>query len=210
MYEDNYLILEALTPADIHVDLDLFFDRFRWAELSLGFAHTGSSENEKLSLGLWELNDATHEINSGHQIIRLHVNARSTNGRLPLRPLFATWDLTLPAHTITAIQTISLKSLYSSTISPLQRDPLPDFYSKQTVADPDNKSWGSAVSLIDQLLDRYGTAQRGRITLNIEGTRIKEHHFHTEGFRPGAISHHFDSLLNAIPQKEWSVTATLL
>ena len=88
-YEDNYIILEAIGPASAPVDLDLLFDRFRWAELSLGFACTGDSFNKDVSWGLWELNDVTNNRVNGSQSIQVHVNLRSVGNCLPLRPLFA-------------------------------------------------------------------------------------------------------------------------
>ena len=51
VYEDNYIILETSASAAVEVDVDLLFDRFRWAELSLGFASTGNSLNEEVSSG---------------------------------------------------------------------------------------------------------------------------------------------------------------
>ena len=97
VYEDNYIILEASASAAVEVDVDLLFDRFRWAELSLGFASTGGSLDEEVSSGLWELNDVTRNMNKELQAIQVHVNVRSAEGRLPLRQLFAVWDLALVA-----------------------------------------------------------------------------------------------------------------
>ena len=63
------IILETSASAAVEVDVDLLFDRFRWAELSLGFASTGNSLNEEVSSGLWELNDVTRNMN----VARVHL-----------------------------------------------------------------------------------------------------------------------------------------
>ena len=52
MHKDRYIILQASTFTEENVDPDLFFDRFRWAELSLGFSYTGDSDGKVIPLSL--------------------------------------------------------------------------------------------------------------------------------------------------------------
>lgn len=201
MYKDNYIILEASTPADVEVDLDLLFDRFRWAELSLGFASTGNSFNEEVSLGLWELNDVTRNMLKEQQAIQVHVNVRSTDDRLPLRPLFAVWDLALPVSMVPNLRSITMKRISSSGISPVQRNPFPDFYSQYSFDDVDNESWASSVALIDHVLIQYQKTEQGKIALSIGGEKAKEKKFYAEGFRPAIISSDFESILGGAVAK---------
>lgn len=55
MHKDRYIILQASTFTEENVDPDLFFDRFRWAELSLGFSYTGDSDGKVIPLSLGKL-----------------------------------------------------------------------------------------------------------------------------------------------------------
>lgn len=52
VYKDSSIILEVSTPEFVDVDLDLLFDQFRWAALSLGFASAGNTFNDEVFLGL--------------------------------------------------------------------------------------------------------------------------------------------------------------
>ena len=47
-------------------------------------ASTGSSLNEGVSSGLWELNDVTRNMNKELQAVQVHVNVRSVGG--PIAP----------------------------------------------------------------------------------------------------------------------------
>lgn len=210
VYEDNYIILEASAPAGAEVDLDLLFDRFRWAELSLGFASTGSSLNEEVSSGLWELNDVTRNMNKELQAIQVHVNVRSVEGRLPLRQLFAVWDLALPVAIISNLRSVAMKRVSRPGISPVQRDPFPDFYSRHCLEDMGKESWASAVALIDHVVVRHRTPEQGKIALSVGGEKTKEATFYAEGFRPTVVSSDFESILGGLSlEGEWSIAAKL-
>lgn len=208
VFKDEYLILEAVTSADVEVDLDLLFDRFRWAELSLGFASTGSSLNKEVSLGLWELNDVTRIVNTDIQAIHVHVNVRSANERLPLRPLFSVWDLALPVSVVSNLRLITVKKISGSGTSPVQRIPFPDFYSRQSFDDTDKECWASSVALIDDVLARHHTAEQGKIMLSVGGEKTKEARINAEGFRPAIISSDFESILgDLLLEEEWFIAA---
>ena len=208
VYEDNYIILEASASAAVEVDVDLLFDRFRWAELSLGFASTGGSLDEEVSSGLWELNDVTRHMNKELQAIQVHVNVRSAEGRLPLRQLFAVWDLALPVAIISNLRSVAMKRISRPGISPVQRNPFPDFYSRDCLEDVAKESWASAVALVDHVVVRHRTPEQGTIALKVGGEKTKEATFYAEGFRPVIISRDFESILGDLPlEEEWSVAA---
>lgn len=184
MYEDNYIILEASASAAVEVDVDLLFDRFRWAELSLGFASTGGSLDEEVSSGLWELNDVTRNMNKELQAIQVHVNVRSAEGRLPLRQLFAVWDLALPVAIISNLRSVAMKRISRPGISSVQRNPFPDFYSRDCLEDVAKESWASAVALVDHVVVRHRTPEQGIIALRSGEKRPKKQRSMQKDFAP--------------------------
>lgn len=210
-YEDNYVILEAIALANTAVNLDLLFDRFRWAELSLGFACTGNSFDEKVSWGLWELNDVTGRRANGNQSIQAHVNLRSVDNHLPLRPLFAVWDLALPSPVVSNLHSIIMKRISGSGASPIQRDPLPNYYSKDSTQEVDGTSWNTSVAIIDRTLSRHQMTEQAKISVTMNGKKVDKGTFRGEGFRPAIISSHLESIIRSLPHDgQWCVEATQL
>lgn len=210
-YEDNYVILDAIAPSNTAVNLDLLFDRFRWAELSLGFACAGNSFDEKVSWGLWELNDVTGKQINGYQSIQAHVNLRSVGNRLPLRPLFAVWDLALPTPVVSNLHSIIMKRIPGSGTSPIQRDPLPDYYSTDSTQEVDGTSWNTSVAIIDRTLSRHQVTEQAKISVTMNGKKVDKGIFRGEGFRPAIISGHFESIIRNLPRDgQWCVEAIQL
>ena len=147
-------------------------------------------------------------MNKELQAIQIHVNVRSAEGRLPLRQLFAVWDLALPVAIISNLRSVAMKRISRPGISPVQRNSFPDFYSGHCLADIDKESWASAVALVDHAVVRHRTPEQGKIALKVRGEKTKEVTFYAEGFRPVIISRDFESILGDLPlEEEWSVAA---
>ena len=161
--------------------------------------------------GLWELNDVTGKQVNGYQSIQSHVNLRSVGNRLPLRPLFAVWDLALPAPLVSNLHSIIMKRIPGSGTSPLQRDPLPDFYSKDSTQEVDGASWNTSVAIIDRTLSRHQVTEQANISVFMNKMKVDEEIFRGEGFRPAIISSNFESIIRNLPHDgQWCVEATQL
>ena len=209
MHKDRYVVLQASTFAEEKVDPDLFFDRFRWAELSLGFSYTGDSDGKVIPLSLWEINDATHDTIEDLQTIRAHLTVRSKEDRFPLRPLFAVWDSALPVSALSALHSISMSANSDFGVPPIPSIETSSACERSVNAYEQDEPWASSVKSLEQTISRHHMKQRGKITAFSGGKEVSKEAYYAESFRPALISSAFETILHALPQGEdWRITAT--
>lgn len=77
MYVDCPVTLKARISRAQSIDLDLYFDRFRQTELSLGFAWAGGSYHSDVSASWWEINDVNCFHMHDSQLLCTRLSMRS-------------------------------------------------------------------------------------------------------------------------------------